>query len=463
MPPLIKKAPVLFMLSIILSILMVQLYRRSSVSSHAAPLNPMGQDGEWVLLFQDEFDASALAADKWATCYWWGNDGCTISSNNELQWYQPENVLTQDGILRLQAKEESITGSTGETYDYTSGLVTTGKNSSDSAVPHHFIFQYGYAEIRARVPEGQGLWPAFWFLPADHISRPEIDVMEILGHDTQTQRMHFHYTDESQERISVGENWAAEAGFSADWHTFGLDWQPNAITWFVDGQEVWRYEDAQYIPDEPMYLLLNLAVGGDWPGAPDGSTEFPAEFLIDYVKVWRRRADPIVVPLVADTYITNEDPDENFGEATILSIDGDPQKIMLLQFDRSQLNFSAIQSATLRLYSGPDEGHDSLQTAVIYHVPDFEWHEEEIVYANSDIHFGEIVGEVLAPTTNTTYEVVLDTAILNANSEQKITLAIVSNRDDGLHLLSKENSFNIPRLIITPLDNNQYLPLVMIP
>jgi beta-glucanase (GH16 family) len=423
----------------------------------------MGLSGEWVLLFEDEFDAPVLDTSQWVTCYWWDDDGCTISSNNELQWYQPSNVFTQGGILRLQAKEEPILTPSGVSYDYTSGIVTTGKDTSDRNIPHNFIFQYGYAEIRANIPSGQGLWPAFWLLPADHISRPEIDVLEILGHDPFTNHLHFHFLNQFSERMSAGSKWISSTDLSEDWHTFGIDWQPESLTWYVDGEEIWRFENEEVIPDEPMYLLLNLAVGGDWPGTPDETTSFPAEFNIDYVQIWRRGSEATTVPLVKDTFITSEDEDGNFGEASLLSIDGLPQKITLLQFDNLSVNYSGIESATLRLHTGPDEGDASLQTAVIHHVPQYDWQEESLTYRNSSFQLGDAIGAITAPLNDTTYEVALDTAVFNANPHQPITLAIISERDDGLHLISKENSTHIPRLTLTPLDHTQHLPLMIHP
>jgi len=75
---------------------------------------------------------------------------------------------------------------------------------------------------------------------------------------------------------------------SADWHVFGVEWEPDRIVWYLDGEEYWRYEDADHIPDVPMYLLVDLAVGGNWPGPPDGSTHWPADMLVDYVRIWKR-------------------------------------------------------------------------------------------------------------------------------------------------------------------------------
>jgi beta-glucanase (GH16 family) len=130
------------------------------------------------------------------------------------------------------------------------------------------------------------LWPAFWLLPASLDSTPEIDVLEIIGDEPDVLRMHFHYIDEMGNDPAPGSNWHGP-DFSADWHIYAVDWRTDQIIWFVDGVERWRFTDQRYIPDMEMYLLLNLAVGGDWPGPPTSETVFPNYFDIDYVRVWQ--------------------------------------------------------------------------------------------------------------------------------------------------------------------------------
>ncbi|KAG1648274.1 Endo-1,3-1,4-beta-glycanase EglC [Nymphon striatum] len=132
------------------------------------------------LVFADEFDGNQLDADSWNTCHWWSTDGgCTIASNDELQWYQPDNVVVANGVLRLEARIESTTATDGTPYGFTSGMVSTGPTSSDGEAK--FAFTYGAAAARVRIPAGAEFWPAFWLLPASTISRPEIDIMEMHG------------------------------------------------------------------------------------------------------------------------------------------------------------------------------------------------------------------------------------------------------------------------------------------
>jgi beta-glucanase (GH16 family) len=247
---------------------------------------PVGQTGNWQLIFSDEFESQTLDRSRWTVCYWWDDNGCTNLGNNELEWYTPNNVLVQDGILKLRARQAAFKTKDGQIYPYTSGMVTTGPVSYDEPERLGFAFQTGYAEIKARVPQGNGLWPAFWLLPVDLTSKPEIDVMEILGNDPNILEMHIHYLVDPENADSSGADWEGP-DFSADWHTFAIDWRTDRVVWIVDGIERWRFEEQAYIPSVRMYLLLNLAVGGDWPGPPDSNTVFPSYFDIDYIRVWR--------------------------------------------------------------------------------------------------------------------------------------------------------------------------------
>jgi len=246
---------------------------------------PVGQDGVWDLLFADEFDGTALDQSRWHTCFWWASTTCSIESNHELQLYTGESALIDGGLLRLRADRQRMAGWNGKPYQYTSGMVMTGGRKGEK--PPGFTFTYGYAEARLRVPRGRGLWSAFWLLPVSYQSRPEIDVTEVIGLDTNVQNMHYHYATPSGSRRDPGSTWIGP-DFAGEWHTFAVDWRPDAIVWYTDGVERWRFTDRAAISSEPMYVLLNLAVGGDWPGAPDASTPFPSSLDVDYVRIWKR-------------------------------------------------------------------------------------------------------------------------------------------------------------------------------
>jgi beta-glucanase (GH16 family) len=257
---------------------------RSAAAKVVITPAPFGPTGWWKPVFSDEFRGRSLDVRRWYTCFWWAATTCSIESNRELELYDAGDVSVNGGALHLQAQKRQVVGWNGVTHDYTSGMVMTGGRRGVRAAA--FAFTYGYAEARVRVPKGKGLWPAFWLLPVSYDSRPEIDAMEILGDNPSAVHMHFHYADQD-----VGTTWTGP-DFSAGWHTFGVDWEPNAIVWYVDGVERWRFTDASVIPHEPMYLLANLAVGGSWPGDPDATTPFPSSYDLDYIRVWQRSARP---------------------------------------------------------------------------------------------------------------------------------------------------------------------------
>ncbi len=242
----------------------------------------------WRKVFGDEFDRSSLGRGRWTTCYWWDDDGCTNSGNNERQWYRRGNVSVDDGVLRLTARRQAVRGSDGRIYPFTSGMVTTGRSTDRLSKPPRFGFRYGRVETRMRLPEGQGLWPAMWMLPVSHRSDPEIDVVEVLGHTPRLVRAHFHFTDEDGRERNPG-NGLRLPDTTATWHRYTLDWTPEQLVWYVDGRRMWTFKREQYVPDERMYLIFNLAVGGDWPGPPTAATSFPAAMVVDYVRVWKRR------------------------------------------------------------------------------------------------------------------------------------------------------------------------------
>lgn len=249
---------------------------------------PQGQSGNWNMIFHDDFDGNSLDTSKWATCYAnfrVGKDDCD-HDQDELELYQPENVTVDNGILTLSARKQSVDADNGQTYDYTSGMISSGPSRGHDT---RFSFKYGYIEMRAKIPAGQGLWPAFWTLPTSQKWPPEIDVFEILGDAPDVINMHYHYPNGTDDGGDDGKTWQGP-DFSSDWHTYAVDWEPDAITWYVDGVERRTFTDTSMITSDPMYLIANLAVGGDWPGNPDASTTFPAQFQIDYIRVWQKQS-----------------------------------------------------------------------------------------------------------------------------------------------------------------------------
>jgi beta-glucanase (GH16 family) len=188
----------------------------------------------------------------------------------------------RDGVLRLVADRRRVEGRNTETgkpesFDYVSGVVTTFGR---------FAQRYGYFEMRARLPSGRGLWPAFWLLPDDKEWPPEIDIFEYPKPGGQV-FVSNHFRDPStngQEADITGvDPWFdPTTGF----HRYAVDWRPEEVVFYLDGRAVFR--SRRGVPDRPMYVLANLAIGGRWAGPPDDATPFPATYEIDHVRVWRR-------------------------------------------------------------------------------------------------------------------------------------------------------------------------------
>jgi beta-glucanase (GH16 family) len=229
--------------------------------------NPPLQKPGWRLTFHDEFNGNQLDRRMWNDSYW---DGRT-HSNNELEYYAPDGYEEKSGTLRLRADRRRMEG-----HDYTSGMITS---------LGHFAQQYGYFEIRAKFPRGKGFWPAFWLLPTTKQWPPEIDILEILDHQPEKIYFSTHWQDARGRHQYHTESWVGP-DFSRAFHTIALEWRPGEVIWYVDGVE--RARSRQGVPAEPMYLIANLAVGGDWPGNPDATTRFPGLMEIDYIRVYQR-------------------------------------------------------------------------------------------------------------------------------------------------------------------------------
>jgi beta-glucanase (GH16 family) len=245
------------------------------------------KDPNWEKVFSDEFESPQLNSTFWDTRYFYGrtNDG-----NNELQYYTPESVTVADGKLRLTAINRATDGFrpvpvpnsdqyayNPETFKYQSGMISSHDKRA---------MTYGYMEIRAKMPAGQGLWSAFWTLPQSKKWPPEISISEILGKDPNTAHSTLHFYDASQPKNQGYRSTPhATANLSTDFHTFAARWEPGKVTWYIDDVEV-RVETAN-VPSEPMYLLANLAVGAEWPGYPDATTPFPSTMEIDYIRVYQ--------------------------------------------------------------------------------------------------------------------------------------------------------------------------------
>lgn len=232
--------------------------------------------GRSNLVFDEGFESDSLDTTVWNTCYWWE---CTIASNDELQWYEPSQVSVADGQLHLTAEALPVKTPGGRTFPYRSGMISSGP--AERGGKPRFAFTYGTVEARLHVPAGKGLWSALWMLPAFGDSRPEVDIVEVLGHDTRTSYQTFH----RKGRDSKPFEHAKRGSDLADgWHVYGLKWLPGELLWYIDGKRVFTVKSKD-VPDEPMYVIANLAVGGRWPGSPDNFSQFPASMSVDYIRV----------------------------------------------------------------------------------------------------------------------------------------------------------------------------------
>jgi beta-glucanase (GH16 family) len=174
---------------------------------------------------------------------------------------------------------------------YPSGIVTTGGTWSPYR-PAAFAFTYGYAEMRAEFPPGLHAWPAFWLLAAERGSPAEIDVVEGQGALPRRDFMTLHYPLANRGSGSDGGFFDAPASLQQTAHVYAVDWEPNAITWYLDGIARFRDTDAAHIPHQPMYVLVDFAVGGwvrPWNGVAGRGDVFPAVMHVDYVRVWNRK------------------------------------------------------------------------------------------------------------------------------------------------------------------------------
>src|SRR3954454_20982155 len=261
-------------------------------AAFAAPPTLRDQTRVWQQTFGDEFNGVAIDPTKWSTCYWWiSGSGCTNSGNGEEQWYTPANVIENDGTLKLRAQKQTTIAPNGKVYDYTSGMISSGRATSLLSTPPKFQFKYGYMEMRAKLPAGAGLWPAFWTLPSSQGWPPEIDAMEARG-DRPSDVNVGVYNKTATGATVHGSVWVTGlADYTADFHTFAVDWQPNHLDYYIDGVLRTRVSALTRIPSEPMYVLANLAVGGNWPGSPDANTPFPSDLEIDWIHVFEKKSD----------------------------------------------------------------------------------------------------------------------------------------------------------------------------
>lgn len=245
-------------------------------SGYSTPLSYEGME----LIFSDEFDSHPIDESIWTHELGNGCPNLCGWGNNEWQAYRPQNTRVENGLATIQAKQESFDGS-----NYTSSrLITQGK----------FAFQYGRVDIRAKLPRGKGIWPALWMLGTsiDQVSWPacgEIDIMEMIGDQESISYGTAHWSNNG-DPANFGGSFNNEEDLDREFHVYSIIWNEQFIKWYFDDQlyhtlSITSPELSEF--HEPFFLIMNVAVGGNWPGYPNPSTEFPTAMDVDYIRVFQ--------------------------------------------------------------------------------------------------------------------------------------------------------------------------------
>ncbi|HEX6293484.1 MAG TPA: carbohydrate-binding protein [Herpetosiphonaceae bacterium] len=251
--------------------------------------NPASAQTSWQLVWSDEFNGTSVDPANWT--FETGGHGW---GNNELQYYtNGSNASVSGGVLTITANRVSSGYSCWYgTCQYTSTRMNTkGKRE----------FQYGRIEARMALPMGKGIWPAFWMLGANFPSTPwpnsgEIDIMEHVNNENVT-----HGTIHWDSNGYASYGGPSGAVNVTTYHTYAIEWDSSAIRWFLDGTKFWEANILNNINSteefhKPFFMILNLAVGGNWPGSPDSTTVFPARVMVDYVRVYKRSGTTTINP-----------------------------------------------------------------------------------------------------------------------------------------------------------------------
>ena len=239
---------------------------------------PDSYDG-MTMVWSDEFDGPEINSNNWTFEVGTGNGGW---GNNELQYYQEDNTSIIDGNLVIEARRQTL-----ENSNYTSSrLITRGKQS----------FQYGRVDIRAVMPEGQGIWPALWMLGSNHLqvgwpTCGEIDIMEMIGGEERDNVVHGTAHWNQDGHVSYGQSMTNVSGkLSEEYHVYSIIWDEQSIRWYFDDV---NFNTIDITPaalsafHDDFYFIMNVAVGGVWAGSPDNTTLFPQWMIIDYIRVFQ--------------------------------------------------------------------------------------------------------------------------------------------------------------------------------
>ncbi|MCX6182767.1 MAG: glycoside hydrolase family 16 protein [Bacteroidetes bacterium] len=243
---------------------------------------PIKKDG-WELVWSDEFAGTEIDSTKWT--HEVNGDG---GGNNELQYYtasKANSYIIDKKYLVLKAIKQNYKGKF-----YTSGRLNTRYKHG---------WTYGRFDIRAKTPVQQGVWPAIWMLPTDYVygtwpQSGEIDIMESIGHQPKTCYGTIHFGQPWPNNSYKGEHTdVAEGDLSTAFHVYSVEWEPKEIRWYLDGvlystKKTTDTDPHRWPFDQTFHMILNLAIGGQWPGPPDESTTFPKYMFVDYVRVYKK-------------------------------------------------------------------------------------------------------------------------------------------------------------------------------
>ena len=289
----LPRGPILLLSLASLSALALSLPLKSRTAAGSESLLPTSRQAaeHWTLSWSDEFDGPNGSRPDPAK--WKSEIGGNGWGNHELEYYtdRTENSRLDQGKLIIEARREDFTGKDGVTRQFTSArLITRGA----------FSQAYGRFAARIKLPHGQGMWPAFWLLGDDieKVSWPacgEIDIMENIGKEPSSIHGSMHGPGYSGD-FAFTSTYKLPGGpkFSDDFHVFAVEWESNVVRFYTDDYLYATFVPAQlpagkkWVFDHPFFIILNVAVGGDWPGPPDATTEFPQQMLVDYVRVYKQ-------------------------------------------------------------------------------------------------------------------------------------------------------------------------------
>jgi beta-glucanase (GH16 family) len=242
---------------------------------------PEGERAGWKLVWQDEFNGDTLDLNNWTF-----DLGANGWGNAELEEYtnHTDNVRVENGNLIIEARQDETAQ-----YGYSSARIKTQDLQA---------WQYGRVEGRLKLPQGQGIWPAFWMLGNDISTTAmwpncgEIDIMEFIGKEPNSIYNTAHGPGYSGAKGLGSHTDLPQGSLQNDFHVYAIEWESTEIRWYIDDAQVFKVSagvtPGKWVFDHPFFIILNVAVGGGWPGYPDDSTLFPQQMLVDYVRVYQQ-------------------------------------------------------------------------------------------------------------------------------------------------------------------------------